>query len=109
METGKVQRQTEHQVRIELVGVTEGFDTQYGSAYQIRPIWLTLRWSFDPVGGWKLTMARIRGPVLRKDGSDGQRSGTRDFEREGALDETAPEWVRELAALYRPSGVVLVP
>lgn len=58
--------------------------------------------------GWKVQRVALRGPVLRKDGSDGKET----FSGEpGYRWETRPEyaWLVELTEAIRPEGIPVLP
>ncbi len=109
MEFVRVHRATEHRVNLTVEDCQEQVQTKFGSETLMRPRFVSLRWSFDRGTGWTLRAARLSGPNIRKDGSEGRVQGTRDYEENGDLVYDTPSWLRALADDYKPSGTVLIP
>jgi hypothetical protein len=95
---------TRHDVYIDVdVPVSKVLRPMYKGGL-FRPTRLHLQWVASDGDGWRLIQADLSGPMLKKDGSDGQNTGNRRLV--GVLaDGAIPDWAMVLIDEHTPTVV----
>jgi hypothetical protein len=85
---------THHRVRIDVADTGDLMAPDYRKG-EFRPAAVRIEWqSFDEGVSWRLSTVEVTGPMLKKDGTDSQNIGKRNFSM--YADQVRPLWLQSL-------------
>lgn len=103
-----VHEHTEHSVRISLGESDIRLKPDYRRTGELRPTSISFAWRWnDEAGEWALSTATVSGPIVKKDGSDGQNFGKTGYNDgfRGKLKDDIPQWVLDLLDAHTPTTI----